>query len=69
MSVWNFLRGDQNRKAPKIIGAALATLVRAGWTVHQDRRTQRQFRALPPRSRNSRQPDVTSCEAWNARNG
>jgi hypothetical protein len=46
VSLWDFLRDEQNREALKILGAALAALVFAGWSVYQDRRTQRLINAL-----------------------
>jgi hypothetical protein len=46
MTVWDFLRDEQNREALKTIGAAVAALAFAGWTLYQDRRAQRQINAL-----------------------
>jgi hypothetical protein len=41
---WDFLRDEQNREALKLVGAAIAALVVAGWAVLQEIRTRRRLR-------------------------
>jgi hypothetical protein len=46
VTLWDFLRDEQNREALKVIGGATAALAFAGWTIYQERRTRRQLESM-----------------------
>jgi hypothetical protein len=46
VTLWDFLRDEQNREALKILGGASAALAFAGWTLYQERRTRRRVDVL-----------------------